>query len=475
MKKVYFAFAAALMCAALHAQTPQSTYLLENYVYGYRFNPAYVPEKSFVAVPVVGNLNPSARSQVGLSNLIFPTADGLVTGLNPQVTSEQFLGGLKTLNSANVDLNENIIAFGFRGKRGGYTSVELNLRASVTAALPYTMFSFLKDGDAPSYDMSPTYVSGTAFGELAIGYSRKVNDKLNVGARLKALVGMANLYFDIDKADVSINGDAIRVNADATAYGACNFLRVATIPSNIRPGEVDVMDFDDFGFGGGNFAPSGYGAAIDLGMIYHLTKNLELSFSINDLGLMSWKNNIIGRTDASVTYTGQRFYPEDEDPDDSEARNEYKAAVHTLESLAEFKYDSEESSTQLKLMPFTANFGLKYRMPFYRNLSVGAMGTYKAAHKASWYDMRAGLAITPIEWFSLTGNVGMTTFGPAWGAGLSISFVGINIFVASDGYIGKIAKYKGEKGPAFLYPIDKFGYDINFGLNIIFGKRLRAY
>lgn len=473
MKKLYLTIAAALMGLSLHAQTPQSTYLLENYVYGYRFNPAYVPEKSFVAIPVVGNLNPSARSQVGLANLIFPTDDGLVTGLNPGISSEQFLGGMKKNNRATVDLHENLIAFGFRGKHGGYTNVELNVRASVNASLPYTMFAFLKDGDAPSYDLSSMYVGGTAFGELAIGYSRKLSDKLNFGMRLKALAGLANMYFDIDKADVSVNGEAIRVNADATAYGACNFLQVETIPSKIRPGEEDVMDFDSFSFGGRDFRPSGYGAAIDLGIIYYLTKNLELSLSINDLGLMSWKNNIIGRTDASVTYTGQRFYPEDEDHD-SQAKDEYKAAVHTLESLAEFRYDPEESSTQLKLMPFTANFGLKYRMPFYRNLSAGAMGTYKFAQNTSWYDVRAGLAISPIEWFSLTGNVGTTSFGPAWGAGMSISFVGINIFIASDGYIGKIAKTK-SKGPAFIYPVNSFGYDINFGLNIIFGKRLRSF
>lgn len=463
------------MCALLHAQTSQTTFLLENYVYGYRFNPAYVPEKSFVAIPVIGNLNPAARSQVGLSNLIFPTDDGLVTGLNPAISSEEFLGGMNKLNSASVDLHENLIAFGFRGKHGGFTNVELNLRANITAALPYTMFAFLKDGDAASYDMSPTYVGGTVFGELAVGYSRKLSEKFSFGARIKALVGMADLHFDISKADVSINGDAIKVNADAAAYGACNFLRVATIPSQIRPGEVDVMDFDDFGFSADDFTPSGYGAAVDLGLTYNLTRNLELSLSVNDLGLMRWQNNIVGRTDASVTYTGQRFFPEDENPDDSQARNEYKAAVHTLESLAEFQYDPEESVSQMKLMPFTANFGLKYRMPFYRNLTAGAMGTYKFAHKASWYDVRAGLAINPIEWFSLTGNVGMTTFGPAWGAGLSLSFVGINIFVASDGYIGKIAKFKGERGPAVIYPVDKFGYDINFGVNIIFGKRVRSF
>jgi len=474
VKKHLLTIAVALVAtSALFAQTSQTSFLLENYVYGYRFNPAYTPEKNFIGIPVLGNINPSIKSQIGISTLLFPTDNGLVTGLNSAVSSDQFLKGIKTRNVATVDLNENIIAFGFRHKKGGYSNVELNWRTNVSLSLPYEMFAFLKDNGSPSYDLSNLYGGGNSYVELAYGYSRKLSDKLNFGARVKFLVGIADLRLDVYEAGVSTSNSKILASADAYLYGACGFLSYETKASEYEAGSNDVIDFDSIGFNGGKYAPSGYGAAVDFGVMYQPVDGLELNFSINDLGGLMWKYNVVGKTNANAVYEGQRIQP-GQSGQESEVESELNAALETLKSLAEF-HDAG-SASKFKMIPFSANAGLKYRMPFYRNLSVGGMATYKySTIGASWYDARGGAAINPAEWFSFTANAGYSSFGPVCGAAFSISFVGINIFASMDGYIGRIATGKTQNGLSIAYPVNQFGYSMNFGINVLFGQRVRAF
>jgi len=474
MRKSYLIVLALLLSASLHAQNAQSSFLLENYVFGYRYNPAYVPEKSFVAIPAVSNINPSVKSQVGLSSIFYPTANGgLVTGLNDQVSSEQFLGKFKRQNNlVNIDLNESLIAFGFRGNHGGYSTVELNVRASARANLPYEMFSFLKDNGEPSYDVSSADLGATAYIELAYGYHRAIGDKINFGATLKALVGAANVNFNVNSATVSCANGEIYVQADAEAYGAANFLTVGTKVTDDGQ-TTDIMDLSDIGFKSG-YAPSGYGAAVDLGVIYKPIDWLEINLAVTDLGGISWKNNLVGRTNAEVSYKGERVSPEDSDGNTA-VGHELNAALETIKSLAEFHYDPEETVNSFQMLPCTVNAGVKARMPFYRNLTFGGSVAYRFGRSSSWYDARAGFAINPAKFFSFTGNAGYSTFGPVCGAGLSINAGPIALFTVFDGYIGRIAKGTFETGDKIFYPVNSFNYSLNIGLAIQFGQRVRAF
>ena len=131
---------AAISFAATAQTTSKSSWMLENNVYGHRYNAAYIPEKSYFGIGV-GSVNPAIYSDIGVANILFPTETGLVSGFNDAVSTEQFLSGMNALNRIQVDLNENILSIGARGKKGGYSVFELNARVNVKNIENGTVFT----------------------------------------------------------------------------------------------------------------------------------------------------------------------------------------------------------------------------------------------------------------------------------------------------------------------------------------------
>jgi len=469
MKKIIVLASALLISASVFAQNSQSAFFLENYVFGYRTNAAYTPEKSFVALPGVGNINLNAGSKLGISSILYPTDQGLVTGFNPAISSEVFLKNIKKNNGLNVNVNENLLAIGFRGKKI-YSTIELNVRADVMASLPYELFALLKDNGDPSYDLSRLKASGAAYVELAYGFQKSLLDgKLDIGGRVKALVGAASVSLDVDSAIIGSDRDHLFANADAAIYGACNFLSVGT-QTDEDGNKTDLIDFGAIEMAN-KFNPSGYGAAVDLGVIFRPLDFIEVNVSVNDLGGIAWNSNIVGRMNGDVSFEGARLF---DTSADSDAGTELNGALESLQTLAQFHYNPNEKVTNFKMLPFSANAGVEVRMPFYKNLTFAALSTYKCANGVSYHDTRLGASVTPAKCFSVTANVGESSFGPVWGAGMSLNAGPINLFIAGDGYMGKLGKFKSDKS-SFVYPVNKFNYSMNFGLAIIFGERHRSF
>jgi len=462
------------ICMDVSAQISQTSFMLDNHVYGYRFNPAYIPEKSFFAIGI-GNVNPTLQSSIGLSNLIFPTDDGLVTGLNSAVSSETFLGGLKKNNPFNVDVHENILSIGFRGRNGGYSTIEVNARAMGSASLPYDAFAFLKDAGGSSYDLTGFDLGLTAYGEVAYGFSKMYGDRFGLGFRVKGLVGLADLTLDVSKAQIRMDGDRIAVAADARMDAAATFMEVATKKSEYEEGCSDVMDFPSFYYDYKMIRPTGYGGAVDLGIMLEPIRGLEIHLAVCDLGMMAWNYNVSGQTNAEVEYTGEQISASQESSD-SEFGKEMKAALHTLESLAEF-HQQDAPGYKCSMLPFRVNAALKYRMPFWRRLAVGAVGTYRYSDVVQSYDVRAALSMTPGNWFSITTNAGYSSFGPVCGAAFSLNAGPFCMFTSVDGYIGRIALWTPNPDKPKLavpYPVNRFGYSMSFGFVVQFGKRLAS-
>ena len=89
MKRIIITISAALLlCAGASAQSFRSGYFLDrNYTYGYRINPAQINRKSFMALGL-GNIDLQNSCNIGISNLLFPTETGLVTGFNKAVSAD---------------------------------------------------------------------------------------------------------------------------------------------------------------------------------------------------------------------------------------------------------------------------------------------------------------------------------------------------------------------------------------------------
>lgn len=78
-------------------------------------NPAFSPERNYIAVPGIGNINVGAQSNVGLNTFIYPYGnDKLTTFMNSSISNDDFLGKLKDNNRINVNLNMTLLSAGFR-------------------------------------------------------------------------------------------------------------------------------------------------------------------------------------------------------------------------------------------------------------------------------------------------------------------------------------------------------------------------
>ena len=431
-----------VLCShSLVAQNYQSGFFLDNNTYSYRFNPAQTGDRTFVGVGI-NNVNLSANGNIGISSLIYPSGNGLVTGLNSAVSSEEFLGNLKDVNRLAFDLNESVLAFGFKAGEA-YHTVEFNIRAGGNASLPKDLFEFLKNGSRENpYDLSDVNVSANAFAELAYGYSRSISDNLKVGGRVKALVGLANMNTQFNKANMAINENGISYDVDAAIRFAAPMVQAGadnTITTDMKIG------------------PSGFGAALDLGAsLALLDDHLTLSAALLDLGGISWKYNTALTSKGADSFEGAVI-----STDSDNMMDDITSSLDKFMSIADFKATNSDES-EFGALPCTINLGARYRIPQVEMLSVGLLSTVKTGN-AGWYDLRAGATVTPVKWFSLACNAGVNSFGTTVGAAASITALCANIALGIESSIGPAADLGAIKAP-----LNPFRTMANLGISFVF-------
>ena len=159
MKRIHILLLSAAILLGLNAsaQSFRSGYFLDNYVYGYRINPAQVNDRGFLGL-AIGNIDLQNNSNIGISSLLFPVENGLVTGLNKAVSAEKFLGGLKKNNFMSFDETVNLLAIGISNGNTMHT-IELNARALLGFNLPKSLFTMAKKGGTGTFDIGDIFIS----------------------------------------------------------------------------------------------------------------------------------------------------------------------------------------------------------------------------------------------------------------------------------------------------------------------------
>lgn len=415
--------AGLFMTLSLQAQSTASTmFFLDNYVYSYRFNPAAQNNgetKGFFGVGV-DNIYVGGHSNLGVSNVIFNQDGKLVTGMHESVPADVFLGGLKDLNKACVNLNENIFSFGFRSKETLVT-FEANLRSDTYAAIPKSVFSLLKKGtEDDSYIINDMHISSSNYVELALGISRKI-ENLTVGGRLKGLLGYYAVGANLDKAGAVSRGGQMDVTGAGDIYLAQNLF------------EMD----DDFEMGDfKSLKPSGLGLAVDLGATYVYDK-FYFSLGLLDLGAISWKRNTVGTIDYSGTIQGDTEFD--------------------IDDFTDIKNIENPSGTLCSLSP-VVNAGARYQVS--NIFSAGVTATARLSKYNPFTEARLGLTLSPAKFFSLAASAGYGNFGPCFGAAMSLNFPIVNFFIATDGIVTRFT-------PQYV-PVKPLNTTVNLGLAVAF-------
>ena len=296
-----------------YAQYLRTSYFMEGSHYRQQLNPALTPSRGYLNLPVVGNLNASvSSSSLGCQDVmdIIDNSEG-----GDFFMSTDFINRLENVNNLNVNLSTDILSAGwYKGKN--FWSFNIGLRNDIGASIPKGMFEFMREMDGLSADDNLERLSNinqkvghqsleiNSYAEVGVGLARNITERLTVGARVKALLGVGNLKLDINNIAVNSNlsgyntGDLNDLNGraeirvDATLENSSKLIELSE-----DDGVIDEIEFGTFGL-------AGYGLGIDLGASYKLMDKLTLSASLLDLGFMKWsKNNTsVAKATANQSY-----------------------------------------------------------------------------------------------------------------------------------------------------------------------------
>ena len=473
--KAYF-IGMAVVSAVFSANAQQASrtaYFLDGYSYRHELNPALGGERNYFSIPVLANIGVGLQSNVGVNTFLYKsTVQGydLTTFMSPSVSADEFLGKLGKYNHVNANLNLTLLSTGFKAF-GGFNTISAGVRTEVGVVIPKELFEFMKLGQTgpdTRYSFENLQANASAMAEIELGHSRAINEKLNIGAKLKFLLGVGNVNAKINRMDVRLSNSQWSIDAEGELNAAAG--SGLSIPTKQEidaeydtPAEADLIEWDNIKYN--NFGLSGFGMAVDLGATYKLLPDLTLSAAVLDLGFMGWNNNIKGRTSAEPwTFEGFKDVAIMEDQDDYEEKKlsqQIDDMVDGVEDMINF-HRIEEGGKHNQMLHATINLGAEYCMPFYRNLTAGFLFTQYIAGCSSWTEGRFSANVKPVKWFDATVSYGASTYGSSFGWMLNFHPKGINFFIGSDHQFFKVT-------PQFV-PVGHATAAINLGFNVTFGS-----
>ena len=412
-----------MLGGAAQAQYLRSSYFMEGTSARLQLNPGLQPTKGYFNMPIIGSFNMSASSNVlGTSDII-----DLMDSGSDLYSNDKLFDRLKADNRLNVNLNTDILSFGwYRGK--GFWSVNVGLRADFGAALAKDMFSMMRTmngfaledvaGTNQSYSLSNQTLNMKAYAEVGLGYSRRITEKLTVGGRVKVLLGLARAEMNINQFDLDLEVPNLRNYQDDASrgelspsdwYGAhYDYSANGNVITTLKGGGMTFDNngmIDNFDLDAGDLGIAGSGFGIDLGASYKVWDNLTVSASILDLGFLKWKES---ETTVATVSGG------DEVTINSENYDRYIGG----DFLSFERFDFEEGSpekvkTKTRLystLLLAGEYGL-----LNNKLSVGAMYTARFAEPKTLNELTFLATFRPKNWLNAA-----ISYSPIQASGKSI-------------------------------------------------------
>ena len=381
----------------------------------------------------VGEIQSISRNNVGASSFLFPSGYKLVTGLHSSISSEEFLGGLKDVNSTYKQIDYNLVSYGWKGRSRGFHTLEIGARVNYGLSVPKEIFQILKTGTAQSpYDLSALRAFGNAYGEIAYGYALPLGDKFSIGGKVKLLVGLNSVEVIPRRFDLTTSAQEYILYMDAD-------VDLTNRNKKIGTDDKGYLDYTSFSGKGKLGAPTGGGLAVDLGFVWKPFDGFSLSASALDLGGIAWYYGNAGKSYGTFRFDGMDLTTGELEQDKLMAKvkelgEEILDVVRPMAVDGRFKF---------KTVPMTANLKASYEMPFWKNLSLDASGLYTGySYCAPYWEARGGLSLDFPHCFHLGASAGSGAYGFVYGANGSVEFQSFKLYAAYENGIGGVIPYE---------------------------------
>ena len=250
-------------------------------------NPAFIPlGRLNVSIPYLG----SVAGHLGKSDFTIDLEFNQVNG-QERLDTEKFLNGLNDENQVYSDFSIEALYVGFT-VGNNYFFLSSNDKIKGDLKFPKEMAYFITEvyedyGIQDPLTIDNIEVNYTHYREYGFGWSRKINDKISLGARFKLLSGIISANSTTSGVFKGVSLDSISGLADVTieTSGVDNYSDEISNINNIQ----DFLKSPYFGLTGYN----NYGYAIDLGFDYKINQKIKVSASVLDLfGNIGWKDNV---------------------------------------------------------------------------------------------------------------------------------------------------------------------------------------
>lgn len=262
---------------------------------------------SGLAVPVSGQLFPAMHTNTGSTGFAYKdmvqynqVIDSLEYPTSASFQYDDLLGVLKDVNYITFEEHLDIISVGYKWKDGWDFTFNIASKTEMRLNFTKDLIQLMADGgNGASFSGNTAVINmgitATQWHEIGIGASKKINDKLTLGARAKLLFGVHNMWSKKSDLEWSTNATdyTYDVHADMEVYTSQSFYKVDKYYYD--------YDADSMVFEGTNLNPStndiifnfkNPGAAFDFGADYKLNDKISLYASVIDLGFIRWKNNV---------------------------------------------------------------------------------------------------------------------------------------------------------------------------------------
>lgn len=342
---------------------------------------------SFGESPQTLLLNPGAetnfRSHYGIPMLSNFSFDLGITGftLNDLFSNDsrafktRFEAVLNKINSTDyVSFNTQVevLNVGFRLDKKTYLSFGFYEELDFISYMPKDFIELFYYGNQPflnrSFSLSQVSMKGDFLGVLHAGISKKINEKLNVGARVKIYSSSINIE--------SLNNSGTYTSSTSNE----NIIRQSLNNLNGQIRTSGIVDSDDEfidspgEYFSKTFLGSNMGLGLDLGLTYHFTSQLEFTASLLDIGFIRHSKNTKNfNIDGNYVLDGLNF-----EYDASSLSNYWQQVEQDFRDRV-ITEETQEAYTSWR--PMKINAALKYSFGEKRDKTC-----YSKTHKQYYYN-----------------------------------------------------------------------------------------
>ena len=418
-------------------------------------NPAFTPtHKVVIGLPgISSNYFQFANTGFNYNDLITTELDGTKI-----LTVNNFVNGLEDENYMQANANLDLFHLTFKANSRLFLSLSMRVRTFKRLMYPKDLFSFVVEGNGSSLsqtlNLSPQMES-SSYAEIGVGGSYSVNEKLNLGARLKIIGGIENATTEYSDFEITTYEDNYDIHLQAGT---------SILTSNIQRWDEEEFDMANMGE-----YMSNRGVALDFGATYQFSDRFSMGLSLLDLGYVKWSQNtheyFMDPENASYTFSGG-------DVDDlmEDGKGPFDSMIDAAEE--NFQFENRTIEAYSTAIPSRA-----YLSGSYSITGSTTFGTvfFTEKYKERWNN---GLSVNLAQKLGnfITASASYSAMNNSYdnvGGGLSINLTPLQIYVVSDNLL-TAAYHAAAKGVLNDYINNAKSVNLGFGINFVFGRPKKA-